>query len=70
VRKAEAIREDLGSIGPVIAQQVEEAMVGARRSLETGKAEKHAVSQGPQIEPDLREESSGCVSGWKRRSEN
>ena len=30
VRKVEAIREDLGKVGPVIAEQVEEAMLGRR----------------------------------------
>ena len=28
VRKVEAIREDLGKVGPVIAEQVQEAMLG------------------------------------------
>ena len=31
VRKVEAIREDLGKVGPVIADQVEEAMLGGGR---------------------------------------
>lgn len=57
VKKVAAIREDLGSVGPVIAQQVEEAMVGARRSLQTDEAEKKAVSRKVlKIERDLREE--------------
>lgn len=57
VQKIEAIREDLGSVGPVIAQQVEEAMVGARRSLQTDDAEKRSVSRKAlRIERDLREE--------------
>ena len=30
VRKVEAIREDLGKVGPVIADQVQEAMLGQR----------------------------------------
>jgi len=34
VRKIEQIREDLGSAGPVIAAQVEEAMLGRRRGLD------------------------------------
>ncbi len=39
VRKVEAIREDLGKVGPVIAEQVEEAMLGRRTKLDTRKAE-------------------------------
>ena len=35
VRKIESIREDLGKVGPVIAEQVEDAMLGRRRRLET-----------------------------------
>ena len=40
VRKVEAIREDLGKVGPVIADQVTEAMLGRRTRLDTGRAEK------------------------------
>ena len=40
VRKVEAIREDLGKVGPVIADQVTDAMLGRRRTLDTSKAEK------------------------------
>lgn len=39
VMKVEAIREDLGSVGPVIAQQIEEAMSGKRTQLDTRDAE-------------------------------
>jgi hypothetical protein len=43
VRKVETIRGDLlGKVGPVIADQVEEAMLGKRRQLDTGKAETDA----------------------------
>ena len=35
VQKIERIREDLGNVGPVIAEQVEEAMLGRRRTLDT-----------------------------------
>lgn len=42
VRKVEAIREDLGKVGPVIADQVEEAMLGRRSRLDTKKAEADA----------------------------
>ncbi len=42
VMKVEAIREDLGSVGPVIAQQIEEAMSGKRTHLDTRDAEAKA----------------------------
>ena len=41
--KVNTIREDLGRVGPVIAQQVEEAMLGQRRTLDTAAAE-HAAA--------------------------
>ena len=37
VRKVEQIREDLGSAAPVIARQVEEAMLGRRRALDESR---------------------------------
>jgi superfamily II DNA or RNA helicase len=40
--KVETIREDLGKVGPVIAQQVEEAMLGKRSRLDTSVAERDA----------------------------
>jgi SNF2 family DNA or RNA helicase len=42
VRKVEAIREDLGKVGPVIADQVQQAMLGHRKRLDTTRAEKDA----------------------------
>ena len=45
VEKVEAIREDLGNVGPVIAGQVEEAMLGRRRTLDTRRAEENAPSR-------------------------
>lgn len=39
VLKVNAIREDLGSVGPVIARQIEEAMLGKRLSIDTSGAE-------------------------------
>jgi len=39
VRKIESIREDLGKVGPVIAEQVEKAMLGRRSRLDTTQAE-------------------------------
>jgi ERCC4-related helicase len=41
--KVEQIRQDLGKVGPVIAQQVEDAMLGRRRSLDTVAAERSAA---------------------------
>lgn len=37
--KVESIREDLGSVGPVIAKQIEDAMLGRRKKLDTSLAE-------------------------------
>lgn len=39
-KKIQQIREDLGKVGPVIAQQVEEAMLGKRKRLDTSRAER------------------------------
>ena len=41
-RKVNQIREDLGKVGPVIAQQVEEAMLGKRTHLDTRASEEQA----------------------------
>lgn len=41
-KKVEAIREDLAKVGPVIAAQVEEAMLGRPRRLDTLQAEHDA----------------------------
>jgi len=43
VLKVDTIREDLGSVGPVIAKQIEEAMLGRRNGLDTGAAEARAT---------------------------
>lgn len=54
--KIETIREDLGKVGPVIAEQVEEAMLGRRRVLDTTRAERDAapVRQLLKFERQLR----------------
>ena len=44
VQKINTIREDLGSVGPVIANQIEEAMLGRRNNLDTKDAETKAAS--------------------------
>ena len=43
VRKVEQIREDLGKVGPVIAAQVTDAMLGRRTTLDTVLAEHEAA---------------------------
>jgi superfamily II DNA or RNA helicase len=43
VMKVEAIREDLGSVGPVIAQQIIDAMSGKRTTIDTREAEARAA---------------------------
>ncbi len=55
-RKVQAIREDLGKVGPVIAQQVEEAMLGRRSRLDTSQAERDSepVRRLLKFERDLR----------------
>jgi len=42
VLKINAIREDLGSVGPVIAQRIEEAMLGRTTRIDTREAEAKA----------------------------
>lgn len=56
--KVNSIREDLGKVGPVIADQVEEAMLGYRRTLDTSRAEEESesVRQMLKIERKLREQ--------------
>jgi hypothetical protein len=43
VLKIDTIREDLGSVGPVIAKQIEEAMLGKRIGMDTTEAEGKAA---------------------------
>lgn len=56
--KVETIREDLGKVGPVIARQVEEAMLGQRRGLDTAQAERDAepVRRMLKFERQLRDQ--------------
>jgi hypothetical protein len=56
--KVETIREDLGKVGPVIAAQVEEAMLGKRDKLDTERAERDAepVRRMLKFERRLREQ--------------
>jgi superfamily II DNA/RNA helicase len=55
--KVNNIREDLGKVGPVIAQQVEEAMLGERVNLDTTKAERESepVKRMLKFERQVRE---------------
>ena len=56
--KVESIREDLGKVGPVIAEQVEEAMLGRRKTLDTTRAERDSepVRKMLKFERKLREQ--------------
>ena len=56
--KIETIREDLGKVGPVLAQQVEEAMLGHRSTLNLDDAEKAAqpIRRMLKFERDLRKQ--------------
>jgi len=56
--KVETIREDLGKVGPVIASQVEEAMLGHRASLDTTVAERESAPARSllRLERQLREQ--------------
>jgi superfamily II DNA or RNA helicase len=64
VLKVEAIREDLGKVGPVIASQVEEAMLGRRTRLDTTRAELEAepVRRMLKFERKLREQLEKLAS--------
>ena len=62
--KVETIREDLGKVGPVIASQVEEAMLGRRTRLDTARAEQEAepVRRMLKFERKLREQLEKLAS--------
>ncbi len=62
--KVETIREDLGKVGPVIAIQVEEAMLGRRNRLDTTRAEQEAapVRAMLKFERKLREQLEKLAS--------
>jgi superfamily II DNA/RNA helicase len=49
VEKVETIRRDLGRVGSVIADQVEEAMLGGRRRLDTSFAERQGTESRRRI---------------------
>jgi len=56
--KVERTREDLGKVGPVLADQVSEAMLGLRRNLDTAAPEKDAanVRKAMKVERDTKKE--------------
>jgi hypothetical protein len=57
--KMETIRDDLGTAGPVLAAQVEEALLGKRRAIDDGPligAASRAARQIHRLERNLREE--------------
>jgi superfamily II DNA or RNA helicase len=57
--KIEAIRDDLGNVGPVIAEQVTEAMTGRRQTLQTVEAEGRSPQRRVlKLDRDLREETA------------
>jgi hypothetical protein len=62
--KIETIREDLGKVGPVIASQVEEAMLGRRALLDTTRAEQEAepVRRMLKFDRKLREQLEKLAS--------
>jgi len=58
-RKVDTIRDDLGTAGPVLAQQVEEAMLGRRDVVDDGQVERakaKASRTALRLERNLREE--------------
>ena len=58
-QKVNAIRDDLGTAGPVLAQQVEEAMLGRREAVDDGqidRAKAKASRTALKLERNLREE--------------
>ncbi|MBP8952841.1 MAG: DISARM system SNF2-like helicase DrmD, partial [Armatimonadetes bacterium] len=66
-RKVQAIREDLGKVGPVIAQQVEEAMLGRRTRLDTSQAERDSepVRRLLKFERDLARQVKQLVDQFR-----
>ena len=73
-QKVETIREDLGSYGTVIADQVEEAMLGrgyAMLDIEPGRDQGRARAQDAQVRAGLGEaDPATCWSSTGRPSGN
>ncbi len=58
-RKVETIRDDLGTAGPVLARQVEEAMLGRRSAIDesaVAHAQRSAARDALRLERNLRQE--------------
>lgn len=66
-RKIERIREDLGKVGPVIAEQVEEAMLGRRTALHTEDAEREAqpIRKMLRFERDLHKQVQALMEQYR-----
>src|SRR5207237_10661343 len=71
-RKIETIREDLGKVGPVIGQPVEEAMPGRRSTLNTAQAEKDAepVSRMLKFERDLAKHIKALMEQYRETQQD
>lgn len=65
--KVETIREDLGKVGTVIAEQVEEAMLGRRTTLNTDTAEKESESIRKMLrfERDLQKQVQALMEQYR-----
>jgi len=65
--KIETIREDLGKVGTVIAEQVEEAMLGRRTTLNTERAEKEAepIRKMLRFERDLQKQVQALMEQYR-----
>jgi len=65
--KVENIREDLGKVGPVIAEQVEEAMLGRRTTLHTERAEQEAepIRKMLKFERDLDKQIKALMAQFR-----
>jgi superfamily II DNA/RNA helicase len=65
--KIETIREDLGRVGNVIADQVEEAMLGRRKTLDTSGAEKEAepIRKMLKFERDLQKQVQALMEQYR-----
>ena len=65
--KIETIREDLGKVGPVIAEQVEEAMLGRRSALQTDDAERDAqpIRKMLRFERDLHKQVQALMEQYR-----
>lgn len=65
--KIETIREDLGKVGTVIAEQVEEAMLGRRSRLDTEKAEKDSepIRKMLKFERDLQKQVQALMQQYR-----